>query len=64
MIEVSHPVERAGGITKAEANRRALNEAVRQVERPRISAIGVGRGPSAVAEDVDRHLDELGFGQS
>jgi predicted transcriptional regulator len=55
---------RARGITKAEAIRRALDEAVRQVERPRISAIGVGEGPGDVAGNVDRHLDESGFGQA
>jgi predicted transcriptional regulator len=55
---------RARGITKAEAIRRALDEAVRQVERPRIAAIGVGQGPGDVVEDVDRHLDESGFGQT
>jgi hypothetical protein len=54
----------AQGITKAEAIRRALDEAVRRVERPRISAIGVGAGPGHVAGDVDRHLDETGFGQT
>jgi predicted transcriptional regulator len=55
---------RARGITKAEAIRRALDEAVRQVDRPRISAIGVGEGPGDVAGNVDRHLDESGFGQT
>ncbi|HEU5224927.1 MAG TPA: CopG family transcriptional regulator, partial [Actinomycetota bacterium] len=43
---------RARGITKAEAIRRALDEAVRQVDRPRISAIGVGEGPGDVAGNV------------
>jgi predicted transcriptional regulator len=57
-------LSRARGITKAEAIRRALDEAVRQVERPRISAIGVGEGPGDVAADVDRHLYESGFGQA
>jgi predicted transcriptional regulator len=55
---------RARGISKAEAIRRALEEAVRRVERPRISAIGVGAGPGDVAGDVERHLEETGFGQS
>jgi predicted transcriptional regulator len=55
---------RARGITKAEAIRRALDEAVSQVDRPRISAIGVGEGPGDVAGNVDRHLDESGFGQT
>jgi predicted transcriptional regulator len=55
---------RARGITKAEAIRRALDEAVSQVDRPRISAIGVGEGPGDVAGNVDRHLDESSFGQT
>lgn len=55
---------RARGITKAEAIRRALDDAVRQVERPRISAIGVGEGPGDVAGNVDRHLDATRFGQT
>jgi predicted transcriptional regulator len=54
---------KARGISKAEAIRRALDQAVRRVERPRISAIGVGAGPSDVADDVDRHLEETGFGR-
>lgn len=53
---------RSRGITKAETIRRALEEAVRQVERPRITAIGVGAGPGDVAADVDRHLEQTGFG--
>jgi hypothetical protein len=52
------------GITKAETIRRVLEEAVRRVERPRISAIGVGAGPGDVAGDVDRHLEQTGFGQA
>jgi predicted transcriptional regulator len=54
---------KAQGISKAEAIRRAIDEAVRKVERPRIRAIGVGSGPGDVADDVDRHLKETGFGQ-
>ncbi|MBA2476094.1 MAG: ribbon-helix-helix protein, CopG family [Actinobacteria bacterium] len=50
------------GITKAEAIRRALAHAVSETRRPRISAIGVGRGPGDVAEAVDRHLAETHFG--
>jgi predicted transcriptional regulator len=52
------------GISKAEAIRRALEEAVRRVERPRISAIGVGAGPGDVAGDVNRHLEQTGFGRA
>lgn len=53
---------KAQGVTKAEAIRRALTVAAEHVERPRIRAIGVGRGPGDVADDVDRHLTESGFG--
>lgn len=52
----------AQGVTKAEAIRRALAAAVARHSRPRISAIAVGEGPGDVAEDVDRHLTETGFG--
>ena len=51
------------GITKAEAIRRALLAAVEDRPRPRIRAIGVGRGPSDLSADVDRHLRETGFGE-
>lgn len=50
------------GVTKAELVRLTLREAVRHVERPRVTAIGVGAGPGDVAGDVDRHLAETGFG--
>jgi hypothetical protein len=50
------------GITKAEAIRAALREATGRIGRPRISAIGVAHGPGDVADDVDRHLAETGFG--
>lgn len=50
------------GITKAEAIRQALRAAVQGITRPRIGAIGVGAGPGHVADDVDRHLAETGFG--
>lgn len=51
------------GISKAEAIRRALTEAVRGAPRPRITAIGVGEGPGDVSAEVDRHLAETGFGR-
>lgn len=57
-------IARARGISKAEVIRRALAEAVRRAERPRITAIGVGSGTGDVADDVDRHLRETGFGRS
>jgi hypothetical protein len=52
------------GVTKAEYIRRVLREAVNRSPRPRISAIGVGSGPGDVADDVDRHLAETGFGDA
>lgn len=52
------------GITKAEAIRRALRKAVGEAPKRRLTAIGVGHGPGDVAEDVDRHLAETGFGES
>jgi predicted transcriptional regulator len=51
------------GLTKAEAIRRALSDAVASASRPRIRAIGVGNGPGDVADDVDRHLAQTGFGE-
>jgi predicted transcriptional regulator len=49
-------------ISKAEVIRAALRDAARQSERPRITAIGLTRGPGDVADNVDRHLAETGFG--
>ncbi len=49
-------------VSKAEAIRAALRQATNDVERPRIKAIGVAHGPGDVANDVDRHLRETGFG--
>jgi predicted transcriptional regulator len=55
--------ERAG-VTKAEYIRRSLRAVAAESGRPRISAIGVGAGPGDVADDVDRHLAESGFGRA
>lgn len=55
---------KAQGISKAEVIRRALRGAVQGVERLRVTAIGVGPGPGDVADNVDRHLEETGFGRS
>ncbi len=52
------------GVTKAEVIRRALRAAVSGFHRPGITAIGVGEGPGGVADDVDRHLRETGFGEA
>lgn len=49
-------------VSKAEVIRDALRDATRHIERPRIAAIGVAHGPGDVADDVDRHLRETGFG--
>jgi len=51
------------GVSKAAAIRLALQEAASRVERPRIEAIGVARGPGDVAGSVDRHLTDTGFGR-
>ena len=48
------------GITKAEAIRRALATAVADRSRPRISAIGVGKGPGDVVDRFDEYLTGLG----
>lgn len=52
----------AAGITKAEAIRQALARTAAAIERPRITAIGLGVGPGDVADETDRHLAETGFG--
>lgn len=49
-------------VSKAEVIRAALRDAARHSERPRITAIGLAEGPGDVADDVDRHLAETGFG--
>lgn len=51
------------GTTKAEVIRRAIAQAIHATKRPKVTAIGVGEGPGDVAEDVDRHLGETGFGR-
>ncbi len=52
------------GITKAEVIRRSLRDTAAAAPRPRISAIGVGAGPGDVAERVDEHLADTGFGDT
>lgn len=52
------------GVSKAEAIRAALRDATGQFERPRITAIGVAHGPGDVADNLDRHLAETGFGEA
>jgi hypothetical protein len=42
----------------------ALRAATGQLERPRITAIGVARGPGGVTDNIDRHLAETGFGEA
>lgn len=51
------------GVSKAEAIRSALRAATDQLERPRITAIGVAHGPGDVSDDIDLHLAETGFGE-
>jgi hypothetical protein len=51
------------GITKAELIRRSLRDVADGEDRPRLTAIGVGRGPGDVSKDTDRHLAEAGFGK-
>jgi hypothetical protein len=51
------------GVTKAELIRQALRAAVAGSLRPRLRAIGVGSGPGWISSDVDRALDETGFGE-
>ena len=50
------------GVTKAHAIREALRGAAYGQQPPRIRAIGVARGPGDVSSDVDRHLEDTGFG--
>jgi predicted transcriptional regulator len=62
--DLERDLERAArqrGVSKAEVIRVALREAVKNVNRPVITAIGVGEGPGDVAADVDRHLRDSGF---
>ena len=56
-------IARQRGITKAELIRQSLREVAATEKRPRLTAIGVGHGPGDVSSDVDRHLDETGFGK-
>ena len=51
------------GITKAELIRQSLRQVAEQEERPRVTAIGVGRGPGDVSSRVDEHLAETEFGK-
>jgi predicted transcriptional regulator len=52
------------GVSRAQAIRTALRAATGQLERPRITAIGVARGPVGVTDNIDRHLAETGFGEA
>jgi hypothetical protein len=51
-------------LDRAQAIRTALRAATGQLERPRITAIGVARGPGGVTDNIDRHLAETGFGEA
>lgn len=48
------------GITKAEAIRRAIANEAGLRKRPRITAIGVGRGPGDVSLRHDEYLAGMG----
>lgn len=64
-LELDHALGRLAAkrhVSKAEVIRTALRDAARQSERPRITAIGLAWGPGDVADDVDRHLADTGFG--
>jgi predicted transcriptional regulator len=64
-VEVDRALDRLAAsrnTSKAAVIRSVLREAARQAERPRIRAIGIAHGPGDVADDVDRHLAEGGFG--
>jgi hypothetical protein len=54
----------AEGVTKAAIVRRALEREAKRAPRPRITALGVGSGPGDVADNVDEHLRQTGFGTS
>lgn len=56
-------IARKRGITKAELIRQSLRDVAATEKRPLLTAIGVGHGPGDVSTDVDRHLDETGFGE-
>lgn len=56
-------IARKRGITKAELIRQSLRDVAATEKRPLLTAIGVGHGPGDVSTDVDRHLDETGFGK-
>lgn len=55
-------IARRRGITKAEFIRQSLRQAADADARPQLTAIGVGEGPGDVSSDIDRHLEETGFG--
>lgn len=64
--DLDHQIDllaRRDGISRSEAIRRAVRAAAEGLGRPRFTAIGIARGPGDVAENVDRHLDETGFGE-
>jgi predicted transcriptional regulator len=63
--ELDHALRRLAAkrrVSKAEVIRDALRDATKRVERPRITAIALAHGPGDVADNVDRHLAETGFG--
>jgi predicted transcriptional regulator len=53
------------GISKSEAVRRAITQMLPRERRPqpRITAIGVGKGPGDLSANDERYLAEGGFGR-
>jgi Ribbon-helix-helix protein, copG family len=64
-VELDRALTQAAGrerLSKAEFIRRALAGAVNELQTRRPAARGVFDGPPDAADDVDRYLDESGFG--
>ncbi len=64
-VELDRALTQAAGrerLSKAEFIRRALTGAVTELQAARPMARGVFDGPTDASENVDRYLDESGFG--
>jgi hypothetical protein len=64
-VELDRALTQAAGrerLSKAEFIRRALSSAVTELQAARPAARGVFDGPPDAAENVDRYLEETGFG--
>lgn len=51
------------GLTKAELIRHSLAATASAASRPRLS-VAAGEGPGGIAADVDRCLEQTGFGRT